>query len=467
MSGQLASPTADCQIHSSNKNHKQRLSNLLFVVFSLVSAFALPFSAMEAVAKTKIEPANEFGETANATGTYFHLYAEYLVSGSEELFFDLQVSCGTHRFENGRLVRGYLPALYAKRTSSGAAVMIAIPRVCDAIRYAEDRQVLESADFKTSWQHVLNGNFIPFTIWFKDLNDLTFGYGYAIAESFKNPESPITFVGARVMPSTERAFSSWIETDTENLLKGIELGPQFATEQSSLSYWKTFDPEKRILPLACHGVAIVEHHVSINSEWVKKFYPIDKPRYWFAPRKLPKTKELGKPSLEHLAPFSFGNYYGGSPSHEFPIGFNYLRREKEKIAGNPSLWSIDAPEYYPLVRSDAHPFVAKRSLENKNLKFTVDVSPEKRGLLACYSRFNPIGYAEDDFESLYEYHFGPEYGAQLVKFGEVVELEIVERGKHVFSGEISSPFILPNFLISDESAAEFVKFEFFGGGHVR
>ncbi len=286
--------------------------------------------SLQAQARTKILAPNEYGESGKAKGTYFHLYAEYLVGGSERLVFDLQVSCGTHSFEDGRVGRGYLPALYAKKTADGAAVMIATPRVCDAIRFAEKREVRDTKDFRAAWQLVLEGNFVPFTVWFEDAENLTYGTGFAVVESFENPSSPLKFVDARIEPSTGKAFSRWFKSDSGNLLKEVQIGPQYATKKSDQTYWRQFDPGKKLLPLKCYGVAIAPNEEYSNQHWVEQFYPKGKPRYWLAPEGLPDTRAQGKPSKEHLVPFASNRGYFSGPSVEFPIGFNYLRKRQSK-----------------------------------------------------------------------------------------------------------------------------------------
>ncbi|MEM9634463.1 MAG: hypothetical protein AAGA50_24250 [Pseudomonadota bacterium] len=426
-------------------------------------------SVSEVSAKVKVVPANEHGESGDAEGTYFHLYAEYQVDGSELLVFDLQISCGSHTFKEGRVVRGYLPALYAKKTASGAAVMLATPRICDAIRYAEDRKVVDKSDFQRSWQRVLDGNFIPFTIWFEDAEDLTYGFGYPVAGSFDNPASPLKFIDTKIGPSTEKAFSAWFEVDGENLLKELQLGSRFVTSEHDQAYWAIFDPAKQLLPLSCFGVAVTAHEDGASAEWVRQFYLDDRPRYWLAPESLPDTDKEGKPSKQSLVPYSSDQYYGSSPSQEFPLGFNYLRRDKleARSSYDDDLWTIPHPDYYPAIRSDGFPFAEKGAFEQNLLRYTVDLRKERKGLLACFSIFNPIGYGTANFKELYEFYFGFDYGEKLADFGNLIDLEILDDAGPVVFEAISQPLVLPHFLISDRSVAEFVTFEFFGGGHVQ
>ena len=310
----------------------------------LLVAVTLP-----AFAWIKTIPPNDHGESGRARGTYFHLFAEYLVGGNEKLVFDLQVSCGNHTFDVDRVVHGYLPALYAKKTASGAAVMIATPRVCDAIRFAEERPVADTDEFRQSWKLVMDGNFIPFTVWFDDAGNLTFGYGYATASAFANPASPLDFVTAKVEPSSARAFKRWYAADTGNLLRDMRNGPRFSEGEEDKAYWSTFDPGKKLLPLSCTGVAVSPHGDGPSARAVQTYYPKERPRYWLAPAALPNTSQDEGPSKLDLVPVSGTEYYDSSPSKEFPIGYNYLRNTKKDLEGDSQL-SDNRPAYYPATR---------------------------------------------------------------------------------------------------------------------
>ncbi|XHC12433.1 hypothetical protein ABWH98_06235 [Labrenzia sp. ac12] len=408
-------------------------------------------------------------ETRESAGTYFHLYAEYQVGEAERLVFDLQVSCGKHTFENGRVVRGYLPALYAKKTASNSVVMLAIPRACDAIRFSETDKEFSASEMHASWELVLDGNFIPFTIWFEDAEDLTYGVGYALAESFENLSSPLKLIDARIEPSNEHAFSKWLQSDSGNLLEEYHIGPQFVTTDANQSYWAVFDPGKAIVPTKCYGVAVVSHYEKASLWLARRLFPGNGRRYWLALQDLPNTKAQGSPSKEELFPHSSDQFYGNSPSVEFQLGINFIRRKKIRKKNEYSVrfWSIDVPEYYPAIRSDAYPVAGKNSFQNNGLKITVELLPETRGLLACYSKFNPIEYGDANPQDLYEYYFGPNYQSKVKKFGRLVDLEIRDGGEPILFHAIPALSFLPHFLIADESAAEFVTFEFFGGGHVR
>ncbi len=125
------------------------------------------------------------------------------------------------------------------------------------------------------------------------------------------------------------------------------------------------------------------------------------------------------------------------------------------------------PDYYPLIRSDGYPFAHKSAFEHDRLKYTVELVPEKKGLIACYARFNPIGYGEENYEDFYEYYFGSNYRSRLKDFGKLIDLDIQDRDGRTQFKAIPVPAALPHFLITDQSVAEFVSFEFFGGGHVQ
>lgn len=412
---------------------------------------------------------NEYGETGGAIGTYYHLRAEYLVNKTEPLVFDLQVSCGRHTFDKGapneRTVLGYLPALYAKKTQSGAAVMLAAPRICDAIRYAEDRKVYSGeSEILQSWKQVAEGNLIPFTIWFDDADDLTLGYGYAIASSFDNPDSPLSLVDVTVEPSTAKKFETWFRSDADNILTERHLGPRFATSEEDKAYWANFDPEKQLLPLKCYGVAVVSHSER-TAKYTAKYYPEDKPDYWFAPEALPADASDG---ADDKRKFVYGNGYYYSGSHEFPKYFNYLRRREPEGDRRPdSFWRMRLADYYPLTRNDGYPFAEKESLSSDRLVYKADLRREKKGLLSCFSLINPTGYGDENYRELYEYYFGSDYGPRLSTFGHVINLEITDDQQGVAFSSLKHPIVLPHFLIGDKAVAEFVTFEFFGGGHVR
>lgn len=408
---------------------------------------------------------NEHSEPGDAEGTYFRVYAAYLIGGIEELTFDFQVSCGTHHFDKDRTVHGYLPALFTKKTSSGAAVMIATPWVCDAVRFAEDRPVVADVELRRAWKRVLEGNFIPFTVWFENADNLGLGYGFAVASAFDSLSSPLRFVDARIEPSDKAAFDAWYEAGDDNLLTEVQLGPRFVTRRDDKTYWARFDPSKELLPLSCTGVAVTTHASGPSQKAVRDLYPEDRPNYWFAPEILPKRPQATGLSWLSLVPKFDKQYYGGS-SQEFPIVYNFL--PKSKLAEKPAdLWTVDQPDYYPVTRSDGYPFAKQGLFEEADLIYSVDLRPDEKGLLACYSLFNPIGYGSENFREMYEYYFGSDYGRRLVNFGETIDLEIIDKDTSTRFNSVPRPLARPHFLIADVAVAEFVSFEFFGGGHVR
>ena len=435
------------------------------LVLFLIAPMSVLLSGPKAFAWVETVEANKNGESGRAKGTYFHIVVEYLVGESETLVFDLQVSCGNHEFGDGRIVHGYLPALYAKETVAGSAVMIATPRVCDAIRSAEGRPVTEAPEFKASWQGVLAGHFIPFTVWFEDAEDLTLGYGFAEASAFENPASPLAFVRAHVEPSNARTFSKWFSADKNNLLQEQQIGPRFANNEADKAYWSVFAPDKKLLPLSCMGVAVTTHGEGPSQEVVRGYYPENNPSYWLAPPDLPDRPIGGSKSKLDLVPKTGAEYYDSSPSQEFPVGYNYLRTAPTG-GGVPENLNGAYRVFYPATRTDGYPFVRESAFRSARLGYRVDLTPQKRGLLSCFSLFNPIGYGGGNFQDLYEFYFGPDYGPKLVRFGKSVDLTVTDKNGETTFEAIGSPLALPHFLIGQEAVAEFVRFEFFGGGHV-
>lgn len=122
-------------------------------------------------------------EVTQQGGFFYRLEAHYTVKATgEPVDFDIVVACNirttNYTYTGPSFVAERYPEVMAKATKDGNAVMIRTPRVCQQLQL--DRG------------HVPD-DFVPFAIWFDDVNDLSFGWGYATQDAYDGPGAKIAY----------------------------------------------------------------------------------------------------------------------------------------------------------------------------------------------------------------------------------------------------------------------------------
>ena len=135
-------------------------------------------------------------------GYFYRIEASYsLKDTGEPIDFDFVVACGakvTHwRYTGPSTHVSTHPLVMIKAAPNGGAVLL--------------RAYRELCERGVRWQQVSGeygapDDLLPFIIWFDDVNDLSFGWGYATEDAYYNTNSRLNFHGAA---ATEASYDEW------------------------------------------------------------------------------------------------------------------------------------------------------------------------------------------------------------------------------------------------------------------
>ncbi|MEQ8749804.1 MAG: hypothetical protein RIC52_08515 [Amphiplicatus sp.] len=131
---------------------------------------------------------------------FYRMIASFIVVETGEVIdFNFVVGCGVEttwwRAGGGRTERAsWTPKNMVMPTADGGAILLRPPKVCD------DRILSE-----------VPADFMPFVIWFDDVNDMDFGWGHATEAAYEGPNAKLNFVGAVITKSDAEAWKRWRE----------------------------------------------------------------------------------------------------------------------------------------------------------------------------------------------------------------------------------------------------------------
>ncbi|MEM9014874.1 MAG: hypothetical protein AAGB02_07175 [Pseudomonadota bacterium] len=132
---------------------------------------------------------------------HYRLQASYTVRETgEPIEFDFVVSCGaqvTHWRYTGPSTRvSTHPLAMVQPTSDGGAILMRTYRSVCENGFTRPRDGAPRVP----------DDLLPFIIWFDDVKDLSFGWGYATEDAYYNTNSKLIFNGASI---TEASFDDW------------------------------------------------------------------------------------------------------------------------------------------------------------------------------------------------------------------------------------------------------------------
>ena len=127
-----------------------------------------------------------------APASFFRVTADYtVIETGEEIRFDYVVGCGgivaNYSYTTPSVIYEAHPTMQYMATQDGAAIGIKSPGVlCDQ-----------------SYFEFVPEDFRPFTMWFPDVQDMSFALGYATEIAYESKNTHVKFNGASVVPATE------------------------------------------------------------------------------------------------------------------------------------------------------------------------------------------------------------------------------------------------------------------------
>lgn len=127
------------------------------------------------------------------------------------------------------------------------------------------------------------GDLLPFVVWFDDVGDLTFGFGYASPDAYDSPHAQVQFHGATIEAATAADWKAWrAKAEAEYEPKGMLPGPWGYSYGDSRPNKKPYDPGKRLIARVCYGYIRLKLPEQVRPQ-VRELWPPDRPRYWRAP----------------------------------------------------------------------------------------------------------------------------------------------------------------------------------------
>ncbi|UES59921.1 hypothetical protein GFK91_29680 (plasmid) [Roseibium aggregatum] len=335
--------------------------------------------------------------TKTVRGAYYHISVRYLVDKVEPLDFDVVVACGEHRLETPGSKRGTVPSVYARRTADNHAVLIGVPEVC---LIAKSRSLGQR-------DGIFDGSFVPFTIWFDDADNLETGLGYGSIYAYGNATARLTFLEGKIRYATREEFADWFANDNDNLLTSAML--------ESLPYdrhgW--LREEAAAVPRACYGLRLTETNEAGQS-LLKTYWPADRPEFWsevLLPKEPRLKLEFGLATTQDV---KFGAYGSSKTDHMRNYraqdwssdgaykGYSSLNRSKLSSYLN---FEFLPTEHYPVYYNNALS-VLRAGNGTPFLAADIDLRPESKGFVACYTRYpRGMGAVTEHPEAL-KHYFG-------------------------------------------------------------
>lgn len=146
---------------------------------------------------------------------FYRVEADFILKETgEPVRFDYVAGCGGVVFSNagtsGTSFMIHNPILMAQAVGpeKQSALAIGTPDMCDNWSWKPPSKYLQD---KYGITKRIPDDFRPMAIWFDDVNDLSFGWGYKTDDAYESPLAKIEFLGASITRTDEAAWRAWRE----------------------------------------------------------------------------------------------------------------------------------------------------------------------------------------------------------------------------------------------------------------
>lgn len=300
---------------------------------------------------------------------YFYRFSANYSHNGESLNFDYVVACNIRvtSYRDGGTSNDstYTPKVMMMPTSDGGAIMVRTIRACKG---------------ETTANGDVPEDLFPMAIWFDDINDMTFGWGYATEDAYESELSQLEFHGAKIEVSNRERWEAWREASAEGFQAvGMITTPWGLTYNEpwyGRSNKKPYDHTQRNVPFSCDGYYRQEIPETVQKS-IKAFVPLTSTRYWS-----PRNKDEQQ-ILEILARAE----YGDGRDKEFITGFS-----ASSSLGLPTrIGSGTLQSWRKLFPSEVYPMLPLSRSTSPVIKEPAESYPrrllykngEMRGFLAC------------------------------------------------------------------------------------
>ena len=335
-------------------------------IFIVVLALMTPSKALAQLGLREVPPKSDF----------FRFKAKYTVKATGEVIqFDLvrpcralyatdmngsSISIGPGKFDPASYFGNV--GIFPKVTADNHLIIIHIPFKCDGGTTANG-----------GWP----ADMLPWTTWFDDADNLTFGWMYATEDAYKSPLATITFDGASIEAADKNDFLEWQKHAGDNFRPSKMVVHPFGF---------TFnDRVHKDIPSSCFGVRRLGLPEDIK-ELARAAWPASHPRYWTIDASIAEGKSEAAEKLKNAVwgPGSLSRVFDGFPKGAFLWGTDVADFPQTiPTRGHPN--GLQPPVFYPVVGDPyGKPFLTPERLASNELFFDVDPSPDRHGFLGCY-----------------------------------------------------------------------------------
>jgi len=207
-----------------------------------------------------------------APASFFRVTADYtVIETGEEIKFDFVVGCGGiishYSYTTPSVVYSAHPTMQYIATKDGSAIGIKSPgALCDP-----------------SYFEFVPDDFRPFMMWFPEVQDMSFAWGYATIRAYESPNAAVVFNGATVSPATEEEWAeNRAQLADEYEQTGAMPGPwghSFSRSPTEVSVGTYLVGDKMGLAALCQGYT----RLSLSAELTEEIFataPEGTGRYW-------------------------------------------------------------------------------------------------------------------------------------------------------------------------------------------
>lgn len=207
-----------------------------------------------------------------APASFFRVTADYtVIETGEAISFDYVVGCGgivaNYSYTTPSAIYEAHPTIQILPTQNGAAIGIKAPGILCDQRYFE----------------FVPDDFRPFMMWFPDVEDLSFSWGYATEVAYESPNAHVIFHGSNVTQATESEWRDNRAQLSENYKQvGALPGPwgySFSRGAQQETIRAALLGKKRGIAEICHGYS----RLKLPTWLVEEFFelsPAGTGRYW-------------------------------------------------------------------------------------------------------------------------------------------------------------------------------------------
>jgi len=245
---------------------------------------------------------------------------------------------------------------------------------------ADNHVIIVHIPFKCDGGTTANGgrpkDMLPWTTWFDDGDNLTFGWMYATEDAYKSPLATITFDGASIEAADKGDFLEWQK----------HAGDHFRPSKMVVHpFGFTFnDRITKDIPSLCFGVRRIGLPEEIRA-MARAAWPSNHPRYWTFEAAIAdgKAKEAADLKYEVVGMGNQKHLFEGHRKSAYIWGTDVA--DAPQTIPTRAQGGLMPPVFYPTVAYPyGKPFLTPERVASSELYFDVDPSPERHGFLGCY-----------------------------------------------------------------------------------